>query len=130
MNLQAGRLQVEPAPELQNFRAAERWIVRRLRLLLNRADEVLHSWEVMVREDAANVSVSVRVEPARAARSEGNALSGVGALEADEFGDDRIRGRVSRDRQPQRAAKKKRRMTAAEFDLDIRERSLARAGAR
>jgi hypothetical protein len=108
-------------PELNRFRATERRVLRWLRRLVDAADECLHRLEVHVREEAADADLSlpVRVEPARIARSEGNGLPATSTVAEDEFGDDRIQRRIPRDRQPQRAAqaKRKRRMTAAEFDL-------------
>jgi hypothetical protein len=38
------------ANEVQNFDAATRWIVRKLRVWLDRADDVVHGWEVNIRK--------------------------------------------------------------------------------
>jgi len=100
--------------ELQRFRAAERWLIRCLRRLLDCADEFVHGWEVAVRESAPQVPQIKQELDGQvhcAADKTGNRL----ALEGAEF-------------PPRRQLKprRKRRMTAAEFDADMRRRVEAR----
>jgi hypothetical protein len=42
------------APEVHRFRAAERWILRRLRRWLDAVDDAVHGWEVRIREEIAS----------------------------------------------------------------------------
>jgi hypothetical protein len=101
--------------EVQRFRATERRLIRILRRLLDRADEILHGWEVAIRE----IPVPVRVEPAGIARGEREAVPGIDPFPMHEFRTRRIRGRKTGSDQPQRAPKKKRHLTAAEFDARL-----------
>ena len=43
---------MKPAREVERFDAALRWIVRKLRLMLDAADERVHSWEVLLRKES------------------------------------------------------------------------------
>lgn len=118
----SGRLGLK---ELEHFRAVERWIVRRLRLLLDRADEVLHRWEVEVRAEPQPYLGEGSIPNQAASSGHASPMEG-GWQNGSQVTLRASRAGVAAGRAP----KKKRRMTAAEFDLDIRERSLARAGAR
>jgi hypothetical protein len=81
--------------------AIRRWTIRKLRLLLDFLDDRLHAAEVRLRDE---LSIPVRVESPRTSRSERQAVSSVGSVEADEFLCDRVRGRISSGDQPLRAA--------------------------
>jgi hypothetical protein len=84
-----------------------------LRALLWHADEWLHAREVRLRDE---LSVPVPLEPPRTAGSQKPTVSCPYPFPADELLRHRIRGRLPRGGEPQRAAKKKG-CTAAAFDL-------------
>lgn len=129
--------------ELKNFRAAERWIVKKLRMWLDRADEIVHGWEVRVRQERVSVdSVSVRRSDATVPERQPVRQRAVAWPATSEIQGERLVGETNegtadspRDHKAHDAVsflppkKRKRRMTAAEFDLDIRNRVMARAGA-
>jgi hypothetical protein len=109
-----------PLAEVQRFDAAVRRVVLTLRKLVDAADERVHSWEILVRAKPAEISVPVQLESAGAARTKGPAVPSADPLAEDEFGGDRIPGRVVRNRQPKRATQAQRRrrgIPAAAFDL-------------
>src|SRR5258708_3721908 len=95
----------------------KRWLRKKtlmaLRAVLWHADEWLHAREVRLRDE---LSVPVPLEPSRPSRPQGPTVSCPYPFPADELLRHRIRGRIPRDREPQRAAKKKS-CTAAAFDL-------------
>lgn len=98
--------------------AIRRWAIRTLRKLIWRADEWIHAQEMKLREVSHDLSVSVPVEPARAAGKEGQAVPHFDPFPQNEFLRGGIRGRHARRGEPQRGTQKKtRRVTAAEFDL-------------
>ena len=124
--------------ELQRFRAAERWLIRRLRRMLDRADEFMHGWEVAVREDAnlfrddktLNQSLPGTESIVREFRQDRRTPPmndsprglrdqeyGVGGTSVRADSKKSLRGRAGRA---------KRRMTAAEFDAEMRRRVEAR----
>jgi hypothetical protein len=109
-------------PEIARFHAAERWLIKQLRRAIDRADEILHRWEVAARGNAAPVIQEIDGQVHCVADKTGNRL----ALEEGS----RDFARYSPRQFAIRRLRKKRRMTAAEFDLDIRMRTAARAGAR
>jgi hypothetical protein len=92
-----------------------RLALRMLRKLVDLADDRLHAAEVRFRD--ARVSVCVPVEPARIARAKKPTVSCPYPFPADELMRHRIRGRIPRDREQERTAPRRRRCTAAEFDL-------------
>ena len=106
--------------ELENFKAAERWLLRRLRLLVDHADEILHAWEVRTRNEMDTPATVSQIQQPKVVES----------IKAPEVCDGALALEVGGVTRRPRQLKKKRRMTAAEFDLDIRMRSAARAGAR
>lgn len=113
--------------ELKNFRAAERWIVKKLRAWLDRADEFVHAAEVRIREESkeidARTSLPALLQPARGVSRDADKTGNRLALEEGDA------DCCSPSPSPVPKLKRKRRMTAAEFDLDIRNRVMARAGA-
>lgn len=114
------------APELDRFRAAERWLMKTLRRAIDRADEVLHRWEVEIRKDgeACHGAQSVAV------KSNSTVLAEPIETETESWRGTLTEQDGNASVPTKRRPSKKRRMTAAEFDLDIRMRSAARAGAR
>lgn len=90
-------------------------VLMTLRAILWHADEWLHRQEVKYRND---LPVSVPVEPPKSARAQAATVSCPYPFPEDELVRNRIRGRIPRDRQPQRSTQTKRRgMSSAEFDL-------------
>jgi len=99
------------APEVARFKAAERWIVKMLRNAIDRADEFVHGYEVRLRNEAAAENSLKRIDARVGTDAPASIGEGIHAAP------------------PSPAAfpkKKKRRMTAAEFDADMRRRIDAR----
>ena len=103
----------------------KRFVCRKLRRLLDWLDEWLHAWEVELRGHVEPFPIQVCVESPRAARTQGPTVSCPYPFPEDELLQRRIRGRVPRSRQPQRAAQNhaasvsregRRHVTAADFD--------------
>jgi len=99
--------------------ALRRFGLRCARKLLDFFDDRLHAAEVRLREELelARVPVHLPVEPSGPARTERPAMPSFDPFPQDELLRHRVRGRIPLDRQPQRAAKTRRHVTAAEFDL-------------
>jgi hypothetical protein len=55
------------APEVHNFRRTERRLIAFLRRALDRADEILHGWELATREAAAPVCIEPAADAAQTA---------------------------------------------------------------
>jgi hypothetical protein len=108
--------------------ALRRFGLRCVRKLLDFLDDRLHAAEVRFREQlelerANGLPVHLPVEPSGPARTERSAVPSFDPFPQDELLRHRVRGRLSLNRQPQRAAKTSRRgISAAAFDLRFSQR--------
>lgn len=110
--------------ELKRFHAAERWLLKKLRAWLDRADEFVHQWEVAARAEVAPV-----VADESTPHGSDRAAAEMDLSDADKTGNRlalEAGGRLLHREGTPRQFKKKRRITAAEFDADMRRRIDAR----
>ncbi len=117
-------------------RALRRWAIRQLIKLVDHAEERLQEWQVRLRGE---LSLRVPVESPRVAGPQRPALQDSRAVQNDEFGGDRVSGRLPRRGEQERpsenfqqwearrsgiapiakkaARQRRQRMTASAFDL-------------